>query len=71
MAGALPGARVEEAYRRTRVIWQRACPPHGHGSPVQHDSVCAVIGVSGGSVSVEVSGLSQGIVAMLAAYAEQ
>ncbi|WRZ87618.1 hypothetical protein OHB54_46210 [Streptomyces sp. NBC_01007] len=71
VACVLPEARVEEAYRRTRVIWQRACPPHGHGSPVQHDSVCAAIGASGGSVSVEASGRPQGIVAMLAAFAEQ
>ncbi|MEU9370408.1 hypothetical protein AB0D71_38225 [Streptomyces avermitilis] len=71
VAGALPGARVAEDYRRTRVIWQRACPPHGHGSPVQHDSACAVVGASGESVSVEVSGRPQGIVAMLAAFAEQ
>lgn len=71
VASALPGARVEETHRRTRVVWQRACPPHGHGGPVRHDNVCATVEASGEGVSVEASGRLQGIVAMLAAFAQE
>jgi hypothetical protein len=71
LAVALPGARVQEQHRRTDVYWQRASQPQGQPGPVQIDNVRAVIGASGESVSVEVSGHPQGIVAMLAALAEQ
>ncbi|MFE2840010.1 hypothetical protein ACFXI6_55595 [Streptomyces mirabilis] len=71
LAEALPGARVQEQHRRTDVYWQRASQPQGQPGPVQIDNVRAVIGASGESVSVEVSGRPQGIVAMLAALAEQ
>ncbi|MFD0070042.1 hypothetical protein ACFV99_26505 [Streptomyces sp. NPDC059944] len=66
VAGALPGAHVEENYRVSKVTWQRPCPPDGHG-PVP-DTVCVGIGPSGESVSVEVSGTPERIVAMLAAF---
>ncbi|MCX4429506.1 hypothetical protein [Streptomyces mirabilis] len=71
LAEVLPGARVQEQHRRTDVYWQRASQPQGQPGPVQVDSVRAAIGASGESVSVEVSGRPQGIVAMLAAFAEQ
>ncbi|MFJ4895623.1 hypothetical protein ACIP5U_37360 [Streptomyces sp. NPDC088788] len=67
VAGALPGADVEENYRVTKVTWQRAYPSDGHG-PDQYDTVCVGIGPSGDSVSVEVSGPPERIVAMLAAF---
>ncbi|MFE3268868.1 hypothetical protein [Streptomyces sp. NPDC059215] len=69
VAGALPGARIHEQHRRTDVYWQRA--PQGQTGPVKADTVHAVIGASGESVSVEVSGRHEGIAAMLAAYAQQ
>ncbi|MFE2603671.1 hypothetical protein ACFXDI_10025 [Streptomyces mirabilis] len=71
LAEARPGARVQEQHRRTDVYWQRASQPQGQPGPVQVDNVRAVIGASGESVSVEVSGRPQGIVAMLAALAKQ
>jgi hypothetical protein len=68
---ALPGARVEENYRVTKVVWQRPCQPDGDGSPVRHDTARVTVGPSGESVRVEVSGRPAGIAAMLAAFAEQ
>ncbi|MFF1517097.1 hypothetical protein [Streptomyces sp. NPDC058305] len=71
VAGALPGARVEENERTTRVVWQRPAAPGGAADPVQHDSVCVYVGASGERVSADVSGRPHAIVAMLAALAEQ
>ncbi|MFD5722631.1 hypothetical protein [Streptomyces sp. NPDC127036] len=67
VAATLPGAHVEENYRVTKVTWQRPHPSDGHG-PDQRDTVCVGIGPSGESVSVEVSGTPERIVAMLAAF---
>ncbi|MET8411707.1 hypothetical protein ABZV34_27040 [Streptomyces sp. NPDC005195] len=69
VAGALPGARINEQYRCTEVFWQRA--PQEQTEPVETDSVHAVIGASGERLSVETSGCIEGIVAMLAAFAQQ
>ncbi|MCQ8836102.1 hypothetical protein [Streptomyces malaysiensis] len=69
VAGALPGARIEEQYRRTRIIWQHDTRPPGERGPVQVDSVCAVVGVSGKSVRVEASGRPSTVISMLAAFA--
>ncbi|MFE9769799.1 hypothetical protein ACFYPC_35645 [Streptomyces sp. NPDC005808] len=71
VAGALPGARIQDQHRRTDVYWQRASQPQGPSGPIHIDSVRAVIGASGEGVSVEVSGRPQDIVAMLAAFAER
>ncbi|MFC9633836.1 hypothetical protein ACFTY8_32425 [Streptomyces mirabilis] len=71
LAEALPGARGQEQHRHTDVYWQRAPQPQGQPGPAKVANVRAVIGASGEDVSVEVSGHPQGIVAMLAALAEQ
>ncbi|MFE2537053.1 hypothetical protein [Streptomyces sp. NPDC059371] len=68
VALALPGARIEENSRTTRVVWQHPCPPDGD-SPAQPDSACVYVGPSGERVSVEVSAHPQGVVAMLTALA--
>ncbi|MER7982465.1 hypothetical protein [Streptomyces sp. NPDC095817] len=68
VAGALPGARVEENERTTRVIWQRPAPPGGHVGPGQRDSVCVYVGASGEWVSADVSGRPHAILAMLAVF---
>ncbi|WP_455362334.1 hypothetical protein [Streptomyces sp. SYSU K21746] len=52
VAGALPGARVEEQHRRTRIVWQHASRPPGQRGPVQVDSASAVGGPSGEWVQV-------------------
>lgn len=69
VVGALPGARIEEQYRRTRVIWQHDTRPPGERGPVQVDSVRAVVGASGKSVQVEASGRPSAVISMLAAFA--
>lgn len=70
VAGALPGARVEEQHRRTRIVWQHASRPPGQRGPVQVDSVSAVVGPSGEWVQVEASGRPDSVVPMLAAFAQ-
>jgi hypothetical protein len=70
VAGALPGARIEEQYRRTRVIWQHDTRPPGEHGPLQVDSVTALVGPSGEGVSVEASGRPSSVISMLAAFAQ-
>ncbi|WP_331733088.1 hypothetical protein OHU34_43595 (plasmid) [Streptomyces sp. NBC_00080] len=70
LAGALPGARIEEQFRRTQIIWQHATRPPGQRGPVQVDSVCAVVRASGTSVQVEASGRPSPVISMLAAFAQ-
>ena len=70
VAGALPGARIEEQYRRTRVIWQHDTRPPGEHGPVQVDSVTVLVGASGEGVQAEVSGRPSSMIAMLAAFAQ-
>ncbi|MFB8776270.1 hypothetical protein [Streptomyces broussonetiae] len=70
VAGALPGARVEEQYRRTRIIWEHDTRPPGEHGPVQVDSVTALVGPSGDWVRVEASGRPGSVTRMLAAFAE-
>ncbi|WP_191971739.1 hypothetical protein [Streptomyces luteolifulvus] len=67
-AGALPGARIEEQYRRTRIIWQHDA--RQQGGPVQVDSVCVIVGASGESVTVEASGRPDRVIPILAAFAQ-
>ncbi|MGV9895580.1 hypothetical protein [Streptomyces tendae] len=69
VAGALPGARVQEQHRRTLVVWQHNARPQGEHGPVHIDSVCATVGASGESVQVDVSGRPDSVVPMLAAFA--
>ncbi|WP_405576111.1 hypothetical protein [Streptomyces sp. NBC_01092] len=70
VAGALPGARIEEQYRHTRIIWQHDTRPPGERGSVPVDSVCAVVGASGKSVQVEASGRPSTVISMLAALAQ-
>ncbi|WP_316765081.1 hypothetical protein [Streptomyces herbicida] len=69
VADAIPGARIEEQYRRTRIIWQHDTRPPGQQGPVQVDSVCVIVGASGESVTVEASGRPDRVISMLAAFA--
>ncbi|MFI9835201.1 hypothetical protein ACIHIX_46940 [Streptomyces sp. NPDC051913] len=68
-AGALPGARIEEYYRRTRIIWQHDTRPPGQHGPVQVDSVTVLAGASGEGVQAETSRSPSTLIAMLAAFA--
>ncbi|MEH0433906.1 hypothetical protein QBB34_47945 [Streptomyces stelliscabiei] len=70
VAGALPGARVEEQFRRTRIIWQHDTRPPGEHGPVQVDSVTVLVGASGEGVQAEASGRPSSVIAMLAAFAQ-
>jgi hypothetical protein len=70
VACALPGARIEEQYRRTRIIWQHDARPPGQQGPVQVDSVCAIVGASGDSVTVDTSARPECVIPMLAAFAQ-
>ncbi|MDX2916240.1 hypothetical protein [Streptomyces griseiscabiei] len=70
VAGALPGARIDEQYRRTRIVWQHDTRPPGEHGPVQVDSVTVLIGAAGGGVQVEASGRPDSVTAMLAAFAQ-
>ncbi|MEJ8654948.1 hypothetical protein [Streptomyces sp. MS1.AVA.4] len=70
VVGALPGAHVDDGYRRTRIVWERASRPPGQQGPIQVDSVCVIVGASGQQVTVEASGLPAHILPMLAAFAE-
>ncbi|MFD3842617.1 hypothetical protein ACFWWC_41200 [Streptomyces sp. NPDC058642] len=71
VAGALPGARIEEQYRRTWIIWQHDVRPPGERGPVQVDSVTVLVGASGEGVQAEVSGRPSSVISMLAAFAEE
>ncbi|MGW4951464.1 hypothetical protein [Streptomyces parvulus] len=70
VAGALPGARVDELHRLTRVVWQHDTRPPGQRGPVQIDSVTVRIGPSGYWVNAEASGCPEAVIAMLAAFAQ-
>ncbi|MGW2563434.1 hypothetical protein ACWCXB_30265 [Streptomyces sp. NPDC001514] len=70
VAGALPGARIDEEYRRTRIVWEHTSRPPGQQGPVRVDSVCAVVGASGEWVTVEASGRPDCVIPMPAAFAE-
>ncbi|MET7693841.1 hypothetical protein ABZT06_38740 [Streptomyces sp. NPDC005483] len=70
VAGALPGARIDEQYRRTRIIWQHDTRPSGEHGPIRVDSVTVVVGPSGEGVQVEASGRPGSVTAMLAAFAQ-
>ncbi|GGJ68017.1 hypothetical protein [Streptomyces brasiliensis] len=70
VADALPGARIDEEHRRTRIVWQRASCPLGQQGPVQVDSVCVVVGASGEWVTVEAAGRPDCVIPMLAAFAD-
>lgn len=70
VAGALPGARIDEQYRRTRIVWQHDTRPPGEHGPVQVDSVTVLVGPSGNGVQVEASGRSDSVTAMLAAFVQ-
>ncbi|MFJ9752425.1 hypothetical protein [Streptomyces chartreusis] len=70
VAAALPGARIEEQHRHTRVAWERTCRPTGQLGPARTDSVCATVGPSGGWVEVEASGAPGSVIRMLAAFTQ-
>lgn len=70
MAGALPGARIEEQYRRTRIVWQHDTRPPGEHGPVQVDSVTVLVGPSGKGVQAEASGRPSSVISMLAAFTQ-
>lgn len=70
VAGALPGARIDEQYRRTRIVWQHDTRPPGEHGPVQVDSVTVLVGPSGDGVQVEASGRPDSVTAMLAAFVQ-
>jgi hypothetical protein len=70
VAGALPGARIDEQYRRTRIIWQHETRPTSEHGPVQVDSVTVLVGPSGDGVQVEASGRPDSVTAMLAAFTQ-
>ncbi|MEV4231240.1 hypothetical protein AB0J81_29960 [Streptomyces bobili] len=46
VAAVLPGARLEEEHRRTRITWQHTLRPAGEHGPVQAESL-SVVGLSG------------------------
>ncbi|MER7056612.1 hypothetical protein [Streptomyces sp. NPDC000351] len=68
VAGALPGARVQEQHRRTLIVWQHSTWPQGEHGSVQVDSVCAAVGASGESVQVDVAGRPDAVILMLTAF---
>jgi hypothetical protein len=70
VAGALPGARLDEQYRRTRIVGEGASRPPGQQGPVRVAGVCAIVGASGEWVTVEASGRPDGVIPMLAAFAQ-
>ncbi len=70
MAGALPGAPIEEKYRLTRIIWEHDTRPPGERGPVQVDSVTVLVGPSGDWVRVEASGRPDSVTSILAAFAQ-
>ncbi|MET8213209.1 hypothetical protein ABZT51_46425 [Streptomyces sp. NPDC005373] len=70
VAVALPGARIEEQHRRTRISWEYDTRPPGEHGPVQVDSIIVVVGPSGDWVQAEASGRPDAITPMLAAFAQ-
>ncbi|MFF9171858.1 MULTISPECIES: hypothetical protein [unclassified Streptomyces] len=70
VAGVLPGARIEEQYRHTRVTWQHDARPPGQQGPIQVDSVAVVVGAPGESVTVEACGRPDRVIPMLTAFTQ-
>lgn len=70
VAAALPGARIEEEHRRTRITWQHLPGPTGQHSPVQVDSLSAVVGPSGEWVQVDACGHPDSMLPMLTALTQ-
>ncbi|MFJ4791001.1 hypothetical protein [Streptomyces sp. NPDC088794] len=70
VAGALPGARIVEEHRRTRIVWTHDTRPPGEHGPVQVDSVTVLVGPSGEGVRAEASGRPSSVVSMLSAFAQ-
>ncbi|CAL9670576.1 hypothetical protein [Streptomyces griseomycini] len=70
VAAALPGARLEEEHRRTRITWQHTPGPAGQHSPVQVDSLSAVVGPSGEWVQVDACGHPDSMLPMLTALTQ-
>ncbi|MFE8018266.1 hypothetical protein ACFU3O_36745 [Streptomyces antibioticus] len=70
VAGALPGARIEEQERRTRIVWEHDSRPPGEHGPVRVDSVTVAVGISGDWVWAEASGRPEVVTSMLAAFAQ-
>ncbi|MFF2165411.1 hypothetical protein ACFVWP_32590 [Streptomyces sp. NPDC058175] len=66
----LPGARIEEQHRRTRIDWEHDTRPPGEHGPVQVDSITVVVGPSGDWVQAEASGRPDAITPMLAAFVQ-
>ncbi|MEU4012976.1 hypothetical protein AB0H30_31545 [Streptomyces pseudogriseolus] len=67
VTAALPGARLEEEHRRTRITWQHVPGPAGQHHPAQVDSLSAVVGPSGEWVQVDACGRPNSILPMLTA----
>ncbi|MFI8169728.1 hypothetical protein ACIGAN_25675 [Streptomyces sp. NPDC085931] len=67
IAAHLPGARVEEQHRRTRIIWQPTPAPTGQHAPAQVDSLSVTVGASGERVHVEAGGPPHAVLPMITA----
>ncbi|QEU83364.1 hypothetical protein CP969_00050 [Streptomyces viridosporus T7A] len=70
VAAALPGARIEEEHRRTRISWQHVPGPVGQHRPVQVDSLSVVVGTSGEWVQVDACGRPDLMIPMLTALTQ-
>lgn len=70
VAAALPGARLEEEHRRTRITWQHGPGPAGQHRPAQVDSLSVVVGPSGEWVQVDACGRPDSILPMLTALTQ-
>ncbi|MER6405861.1 hypothetical protein ABT269_20455 [Streptomyces viridosporus] len=70
VAAALPGARIEEEHRRTRISWQHVPGPAGQHRPVQVDSLSVVVGPSGEWVQVDACGRPDSMLPMLTALTQ-
>ncbi|MGC0212017.1 hypothetical protein [Streptomyces levis] len=67
VAAALPGARIEEQHRRTRIIWQHVPEATGQHHPAPVDSLSVTVGAAGERVHVEAGGPPEAVLPMLAA----
>ncbi|MFF1276949.1 hypothetical protein ACFVZC_26600 [Streptomyces marokkonensis] len=70
VAAVLPGARLEEEHRRTRITWQHVPEPAGQHRPAQVDSLSAVVGPSGEWVQVDACGRPDSTLPMLTALTQ-
>ncbi|MEW2078142.1 hypothetical protein AB0941_31860 [Streptomyces sp. NPDC013433] len=70
VAAALPGARIEEEHRRTRITWQHTPRPAGEHGPAQTDSLSATVGPSGEWVQVDACGRPDSMIPMLTALTQ-